>query len=153
MFPNVHLESGISTRATKFRQMAREGDEWRSPIFDIGSANASTNISEPKKITRKSPHQHTRATINEGPTNRGPAGINDPTVEYMSLHSAAVDSTQKPTAIGTGGNGYQARMSTAADSMRTAVDQDDFEGTHVGKYNVTGSTFPQDPITVPGAAQ
>lgn len=151
MFPNVHLESGISTKATKYRQMAREGEEWRSPIFDMGSADASTKISEPKKITRKSPHQHSRATINEGPTRKG--GINDPEVAYMSLHSGGADGAQKSSAIGAGGNGYQARMSTAADSMRTAVDQDDFEGTHVGKYNVTGSVLPQEPITVPRAAQ
>jgi Protein of unknown function (DUF4449)/Family of unknown function (DUF5923) len=152
MFPNVHLESGISTKATKYRQMAREGEEWRCPIFDIGSANASTKISEPKKIARKSPHQHSRATINEGPTRKGPGGINDP-VEYMSLNSGGVDGAQKTSAIGAGGNGYQGRMSTAADSVQTAVDQDDFEGTHVGKYNVTGSTLPQDPITVMGAVQ
>jgi hypothetical protein len=48
-----------------------------------------------------------------------------------------------------GTNGYQPRMSSAADSMSTAVEQDDFEGTHVGKYNVTGSQLPQDPISMP----
>ena len=40
-------------------------------------------------------------------------------------------------------------MSSATDSLRTAVDQEDFEGTHVGKYNVTGSQFPQDPMSMP----
>jgi len=133
--------------------MAREGEEWRCPIFDIGSAAASTNISEPKKIIRKSPHQQSRATINEGPATEGRGGINDPAAAYMSLNSGGFDGAQKISATGAGGNGYQARMSTAADSMRTAVDQDDFEGTHIGKYNVTGSILPQDPITVPRAVQ
>src|SRR5208282_4867036 len=59
MFPNIHLPGGISTKATKYREMAREGDEWRSPIFDLGAAKP-TSIPEPKKITRKSPHYHSR---------------------------------------------------------------------------------------------
>jgi hypothetical protein len=34
--------------------------------------------------------------------------------------------------------------------MSTAVDeQSEFEGTHVGKYNVTGSQLPQDPVSMP----
>ena len=41
-------------------------------------------------------------------------------------------------------------MSTAADSMSTAVEGDnDIQGTYVGKYNVTGSKVPQDPLLMP----
>ena len=38
IFPNIHFPGGISTTAAKYRQIAREGDEWRSPVFDIGTA-------------------------------------------------------------------------------------------------------------------
>ena len=38
IFPNIHFAGVISTTAAKYRQMAREGDEWRSPVFDIGPA-------------------------------------------------------------------------------------------------------------------
>ena len=182
MFPNVHLPGGISSEATKYKQMAREGDEWRSPIFDIGSAKASSNIPKPKKITRKSPHQHTRATINDregtATNNQGLNTGNSSTSKsfgnsqygsgnttshtgsnagYTSLNSGGYEGSRTGGGfIPSGGfssgqntNGYQPRSSVTADSMRTAVEQDEFEGTHVGKYNVTGSQLPQDPVSMP----
>jgi hypothetical protein len=183
LFPNVHLPGGISSEATKYKQMAREGDEWRSPIFDIGSAKPSSNIPKPKKITRRSPHQHTRATINDregtatnnqglnpgssqygsktGSTGYGSnTGSNTGSQQgYTSLNSGGYDSGRNGGGFipsggfgnlsNTGNNGYQPRSSVTADSMRTAVEQEDFEGTHVGKYNVTGSQLPQDPVTMP----
>lgn len=156
--------------------MAREGEEWRSPIFDIGTAKPSSNIPAPKEISRKSPHHHTRATINDRP---GTA------TQGQGLDTSSGDNSASPyggsgitglraaeagatgTAAGAAGagayesfgsktgtgyipsNGYQPRMSTATDSLKTAVDADDFEGTHVGKYNVTGAQMNQDPITMP----
>jgi hypothetical protein len=178
LFPNIHLPGGISSKATKYKEVAREGEEWRSPIFDIGSAKASSNIPQPKKITRKSPHQNTRATINdrEG-TATHKAGINPEgglasgssngqqygtgssfndrstdTSGYTSLNQGGfepISGSRGYIPSSNYGNGYQPRMSTATDSMSTAVEQDDFEGTHVGKYNVTGSQLPQDPISMP----
>jgi hypothetical protein len=158
--------------------MAREGDEWQSPIFDIGSAKPSSNIPKPKKITRKSPHQHTRATINDregtATNNQGlntgnsstsksfgssqyDSGNTGSNAGYTSLNSGGYEATRTGGGFipsgGYGGgqntNGYQPRSSVTADSMRTAVDQDEFEGTHVGKYNVTGSQLPQDPLSMP----
>lgn len=77
MFPNIHLPDSIATKATKYREMAHEGDEWRSPVFDIGSAKASSKLIAPKPITHKSPYQGTRATVNHPPertTSSGPRG-------------------------------------------------------------------------------
>lgn len=160
LFPDIHLPSGISTKATKYREMAKEGEEWRSPIFDLGTATATSNIPAPKKITRKSPHQNSRATINDrkgtatssvarGPQNTG-RGYQDAgqgaNAGYTSLNSAG--DTGNTGSYIPSSNGYQPRMSSAADSMRTAVEQEDFEGTHVGKYNVTGSQLHQDPISM-----
>src|SRR5579859_531408 len=164
--------------------MAREGDEWRSPIFDLGSAKATSNIPQPKKITRKSPHQHTRATINDregtathaqgmhpagGFATGSSTGSSTSGQQYgtgTSFNSRSANTTGytslneggfQPIAGSRGGyipssnygsNGYQPRMSSATDSLRTAVEQEDFEGTHVGKYNVTGSQLPQDPTSM-----
>ena len=187
LFPNIQLPGAISTKANKYREMAREGDEWRSPVFDLGTAKAS-NIPAPKQITRRSPHQDTRATINDrpgtvthgqsvGPSSNssgpqigsGTSGMNGQqdsgltsNVGYTSLNSGGFDSATRSSGAGyipstggysSGSNGYQPRMSTATDSMSTAVEQDnnDFEGTHVGKYNVTGSQLAQDPISYDGA--
>src|SRR5580692_9471910 len=44
IFPGVHLPSGISTKATEYRQLASTGDRWESPVFSIGSAHESTKI-------------------------------------------------------------------------------------------------------------
>ena len=191
LFPNIQLPGATSTKATKYREMAREGDEWRSPVFDLGTAKTASNIPAPKKITRRSPHQNTRATINDRPgtVTHGPGGQSvgpssdssepqigsgtsgmrgqqdsrlDSGAGYTSLNSGGFDSTTRSTGSSAGyipsmggysssSNGYQPRMSTATDSMSTAVEHDnnDFEGTHVGKYNVSGSQLAQDPISMP----
>lgn len=167
--------------------MAREGDEWRSPIFDIGSAKATSNIPAPKKITRKSPHQHARATINdregtathqtginpEGGLATGSSSSSSTGQSFGGQQYGAESSFNSRSANNSGytslnqggfepvtgskggyipssnyGVGYQPRMSSATDSLSTAVEQEDFEGTHVGKYNVTGSQLPQDPISM-----
>jgi len=188
LFPNIQLPGAISTKANKYREMAREGDEWRSPVFDIGTAKTASNIPAPQKITRRSPHQNTRATINDRPgtVTHGPGGqsVGPPSepqiisgasgirgqqdsgsnsgAGYTSLNSGGFDGGTRSTGSGAGyipsmggysagSNGYQPRMSTATDSMSTAVEHDnnDFEGTHVGKYDVSGSQLAQDPISMP----
>jgi len=58
MFPYISLPGGISTKATEYRELARKGDRWESPVFSIGSAKASSSLPSASKITRK-PH-HTR---------------------------------------------------------------------------------------------
>jgi hypothetical protein len=169
--------------------MACDGKEWRSPVFDIGSAKPS-QIPAPKKITRKSPHQNTRATINDRPgtathgrgldtDNQQPSTSGYGSSKYGSSNDRGSNpsygssndresntgfSSNTDSGFGqsrNGGyipsgslnsNGYQARQSTATDSLATAVDdQNEFEGTHVGKYNVTGSQLPQDPISMPNS--
>jgi Protein of unknown function (DUF4449)/Family of unknown function (DUF5923) len=53
IFPNVQLTSGISTKATEYKELAGKGDRWESPVFSIGSAKESTNIPPAPKVTRK----------------------------------------------------------------------------------------------------
>lgn len=56
IFPNIHLPGGISSKATEYKELARKGDRWESPVFSIGSAQRSNDIPPAPKITRK-PHR------------------------------------------------------------------------------------------------
>ncbi|KAF4468260.1 hypothetical protein FALBO_4879 [Fusarium albosuccineum] len=53
IFPDISLPGGISTKATEYRDLARKGDKWESPVFSIGSAKKSTDIPPAPKIQRK----------------------------------------------------------------------------------------------------
>jgi len=86
--------------------MAREGKEWRSPIFDLGTAKATSDIPAPKKITRKSPRQNTRASIDdrEGTATSEAHGTQDSvlgaggaTTSYTSSNSGGYDSASRNT--------------------------------------------------------
>ncbi|KAI1362221.1 hypothetical protein F5Y08DRAFT_279318 [Xylaria arbuscula] len=71
MFQNIHLPGGISSKATEFKQLARKGEKWESPVFSIGSSGKSTNIPAAPQVTRK-PHTATNPvaqTTNVGYSN------------------------------------------------------------------------------------
>lgn len=55
IFPNIHLPGGISSKATEYKELARKGDRWESPVFSIGSAKKSSDIPSAPKVQRK-PH-------------------------------------------------------------------------------------------------
>lgn len=54
IFKNISLPGGFSTQATKYKDMAHQGEKWESPIFGIGSAPQSKDI-RPTEVSRKSP--------------------------------------------------------------------------------------------------
>ncbi|KAK4169433.1 hypothetical protein QBC43DRAFT_62112 [Cladorrhinum sp. PSN259] len=58
IFPNIHLPGGISSKATEYKELARKGDKWESPVFSIGSASKSSDIPAAPKVVRK-PHDVT----------------------------------------------------------------------------------------------
>ena len=55
IFPHIHLPGGISSKATEYKELARKGDKWESPVFSIGSAAKSHDIPSAPHVTRK-PH-------------------------------------------------------------------------------------------------
>jgi hypothetical protein len=55
MFKNISLPGGISTKATEYKELARKGDKWESPVFSIGSAKESSSLPKIANVTRK-PH-------------------------------------------------------------------------------------------------
>jgi len=56
IFPNVKLPGGISTKATEYKDLARKGDKWESPIFGIGSARETSDLPKPTPVSRKPHH-------------------------------------------------------------------------------------------------
>lgn len=55
IFKGISLPGGFSTQATKYKDMAHQGEKWQSPIFGIGSAPESKGI-EATKVSGKSPY-------------------------------------------------------------------------------------------------
>jgi len=56
IFPQIQLPGGISTKATEYKDLARKGDKWESPVFSIGSAKETTNLPKVAAIRRKEHH-------------------------------------------------------------------------------------------------
>jgi len=63
------LTSGISTKATEYKDLAATGDRWESPVFSIGSAKESTGIPKAPAIRRK--HQNRPISAGTGALNQG----------------------------------------------------------------------------------
>lgn len=40
MFKDIKLPGGISSKATEYKELARKGEKWESPVFSIGSAKS-----------------------------------------------------------------------------------------------------------------
>lgn len=53
IFPSLSLPGGISSKATEYRDLARKGEKWESPVFSIGNAKKSQDIPLAPKIERK----------------------------------------------------------------------------------------------------
>lgn len=53
IFPNINLPGGISSKATEYRELARKGEKWESPVFSIGSASKSSSLPNAPKIENK----------------------------------------------------------------------------------------------------
>lgn len=70
--PNVKLPGGVSSKASEYKELARKGEKWESPVFSIGSAKKSTDVPAPPRIEKK-----TRPVT--GPTNGASAPLNGKT--------------------------------------------------------------------------
>ncbi|KAI0844832.1 hypothetical protein F5Y00DRAFT_247787 [Daldinia vernicosa] len=68
IFPNIHLPGGISSKATEYKELARKGERWESPVFSIGAASKSTDLPGAPQVTRK-PHAANSNTTNGNYTN------------------------------------------------------------------------------------
>lgn len=62
IFPDIHLPGGISSKATEYKQLARQGEKWESPVFSIGAASKSNDIPAAPEIRRKAHGTNGNAT-------------------------------------------------------------------------------------------
>ncbi|KAK1781802.1 hypothetical protein QBC45DRAFT_320393 [Copromyces sp. CBS 386.78] len=98
IFPHIHLPGGISSKATEYKDLARKGDKWESPVFSIGSAGKSHDIPGAPRVVRKphaatNPHTATNGAahgsgngyaLHGGPgANVGNGGLNVPGGNYL----------------------------------------------------------------------
>ena len=74
IFPNVKLPGGISTKATEYKDLARKGDRWESPIFGIGSARETSDLPKASQISRR-PHNAASGGV-RGAQNNDPSHSN-----------------------------------------------------------------------------
>lgn len=96
IFPGVHLDNGISTKATEYKQLALKGEEWRSPIFSLGSASTSTDLAAAPEVTRK---DHPVA----GGGVKGPQNIGNTESLSNQLHDPAAQQNGQSTGGHTNG--------------------------------------------------
>ncbi|MBE3048163.1 DUF4449 domain-containing protein, partial [Candidatus Bathyarchaeota archaeon] len=53
IFPNIKLPGATSEKATKYKDLAAQGDDWQSPVFSLGKASQSSDIPRAPKIEDK----------------------------------------------------------------------------------------------------
>ncbi|PHH82895.1 hypothetical protein CDD83_3149 [Cordyceps sp. RAO-2017] len=82
IFPDVKLPGGVSSKASEYKELARKGEKWESPVFSIGSAKRSTDVPATPRIERKtrpapSPRNGSAAAATTtGALNGKTAGVN-----------------------------------------------------------------------------
>lgn len=72
IFPHIHLPGGISSKATEYKELARKGDKWESPVFSIGTASRSHDVPHAPHVTRK---PHTTNGAANGAANGASTGV------------------------------------------------------------------------------
>lgn len=95
IFPNIHLPGGISSKATEYKELARKGDKWESPVFSIGSAARSRDLPRAPVVTRK-PHS-TRAHAPHAAPHHGNASTGTKIPNGNLTSSNAYQITTGPT--------------------------------------------------------
>lgn len=53
IFPNIQLPGGISSKATEYKELAKRGEKWESPIFLLGSAPPTAGLTGPLPVVRR----------------------------------------------------------------------------------------------------
>jgi hypothetical protein len=135
IFPNIDLPGGISTKATEYKELARKGDKWESPVFSIGSAKKSTDIPAAPKIQRKA-----HPVSQPGPKNTG-----SDYDFYPAGHGHSHAGHTGNGAMNGNGNGYHAHdsgLNGAANGKHLAGNNEGY-----GLSNAQGLPHGQAPMT------
>jgi len=106
IFPNVKLPGGISSKATEYKELARKGEKWESPIFSIGSASKSTDIPAVPKVERKAhsvTHSNGHGTGVGNGAGNGVGNGHGLHMNNMALNGAKIGNGKAPATGGTVG--------------------------------------------------
>ncbi|KAA8910505.1 hypothetical protein FN846DRAFT_888338 [Sphaerosporella brunnea] len=127
MFSDIKLSGGISTKATEYREKARQGEGWENELFSIGSASPTTGIPQPGQVTRKSPHAHRRTVRDRDATSiggysrdsgyQGPEGAG----ALNGSANAADGYRTNPVTLNVGANPYSGVAAVPGDTMPTGA--------------------------------
>lgn len=141
IFKDVALPGGISTKATEYKNLARKGDKWESPVFSIGSAKATSTLPTVTPVSRK-PHDTRAGRID----NRGASNPVDIVNKYANGSSTGNSGYPNGQAYGTTpsnqayvGGVPQANPATAGFSNQV----NEAFGTGTGDNYKLGSNAPQ----------
>jgi len=140
IFKDISLPGGISTRATKYKELAKEGETWHSKLFDIGDSDTVTKLPEPKPIRRKSPRKYAGVASRKV---RNVTGQDD----HGSRDSGV--STTSRSGAGYGKNGTSGRQAYGAGS-EAGYDSSATTGSRVSK---AGRSKVPSTTTTTGAAK
>ena len=144
IFKNISLPGGISTKATEYKELAQKGEQWESPVFGIGSAKESSNLSRLKPVSRK-PHNATEGKVrgdnhpgsgNEGNFS-GESNVNsgyDQASEYGQTRTGGYGDEYRTGQ--TGGSGFTTQVNQAFDLPQRTAGQGAGQSSHPG-----GTTF------------
>lgn len=131
MFKNISLPGGISTKATEYRELARKGQRWESPVFSIGSAGSTSNLPRAQTVQRK-PHSTRSPGVRGG---NQPSGA----TSGSGLGTSSVIG-------GAGSSSYQPGNTVSSSSTGYATGYDTGSGNYSsGNYGI-GSTGPTSAV-------
>jgi len=130
IFPNIHLPGGISSKATEYKELARKGDRWESPIFKIGSASKSSSLPSAPEIRRKK-HQVTQGGV-RGNQNIGQTGS-------ITNDAADYGNNSEARNYGTSGQGYNSSNYGQTDSYNTSSNT--YTGNNNNTYSGDSNTY------------
>lgn len=99
IFPDIKLPGGISSKATEYKELARKGDKWQSPIFKLGSSPTSTNIPSAPKVVRKE-HSVTQGGV------RGSQGLGERGTNGSAQYGTGNGNGSTGYGTGNGNNNY-----------------------------------------------
>jgi len=126
IFPNIHLPGGISSKATEYKELARKGDKWESPIFKIGSASRSSNIPRAPEIRRKQ-HNVTQGGV-RGQQNVGNTGS-------LTNEAAQYGDNSQARNYGSEGQGYASGGNYGSSNIGTGHTSDYATGNQSGNHS------------------
>lgn len=156
IFPQIQLPGGISTKATEYKDLARKGDKWESPIFGIGSAKETTNLPKVAAIRRKE-HRVTQGGLRgENSTLRSHAGESTGQgYGNTGNFSSQVESSFNPSSTGYDGhsNYGTSNYDTGVTSNYGTSGYDTSATSNYGTSNYGNSGYSYDSSAAPKIAQ